>query len=192
MANAVPRLSVLIAVVGMAGSGKSSVAGFIEEQYGLPTVYFGGITMKEVKRRGLAVTPENEKMVREQIRAEHGMAAYAKLALPEIEGHLAEGRDVILDGLYSQSEYEWLTERFGNQLYLMAIVCDKALRYARLRDRPVRPLTLEQVIARDLAEINNLEKGGPIAMADTFVLNNEGMEALRTGVLERLAMRLGE
>jgi|AntRauTorckE5430_2_1112549.scaffolds.fasta_scaffold01909_1 dephospho-CoA kinase len=181
----------LIAVVGMAGTGKSSVAGFIEERYGLPTVYFGGITMQEVKRRGLAVTPDNERTVREQIRREHGMAAYAKLALPEIEAHLAKGNSVILDGLYSQSEFEFLTERFGSQLFLMAIVCDKALRYKRLSTRPVRPLTFDEVISRDLAEINQLEKGGPIAMADTFVLNNGEMAELKAGVLEKLVGRLG-
>ena len=34
-----------------------------------------------------------------------------------------------------------------------------------------RPLSKEQAIARDFAEIENIEKGGPIAIADTTIVN---------------------
>jgi len=34
-----------------------------------------------------------------------------------------------------------------------------------------RPATRQQAIARDYAEIENIEKGGPIAMADYYILN---------------------
>jgi dephospho-CoA kinase len=37
--------------------------------------------------------------------------------------------------------------------------------------RKERPLPEEECIARDKAEIENLEKGGPIAMADYTIIN---------------------
>ena len=49
---------------------------------------------------------------------------------------------------------------------------NSGVRKQRLSSREVRPLTPEQVDSRDKAEIENLEKGGPIAKADYFILNN--------------------
>ena len=40
----------------------------------------------------------------------------------------------------------------------------------------MRPLTPEQVTSREYAEIENTEKGGPIANADFTVLNNGDRE----------------
>ena len=49
----------------------------------------------------------------------------------------------------------------------------KAMRRKRLAERPVRPLTPEESAMRDKTEIENLEKGGPIAIAD-YYLDNSG------------------
>jgi dephospho-CoA kinase len=94
----------LLTFVGMPGAGKSSCVEYLKEK-GYPSVYFGGITLKEVKKRGLDITPENEKMVREDLRKLHGKEAYAKLISEEID-ELANSHDtIIVDGLYSWSEY---------------------------------------------------------------------------------------
>jgi dephospho-CoA kinase len=47
----------------------------------------------------------------------------------------------------------------------------KGLRHKRIAARPDRQLTLAEVNDRDYNEIEQLEKGGPIAMADYFVVN---------------------
>jgi len=52
------------------------------------------------------------------------------------------------------------------------VICDRALRYARLAARPERPLTPQEALERDIAEIETLDKGGPIAIADFAILNN--------------------
>ena len=36
--------------------------------------------------------------------------------------------------------------------------------------------TKKELEKRDIAEIENLAKGGPISIADYFILNNDGME----------------
>jgi len=88
----------------------------------------------------------------------------------------AESSDVVLDGLYSWDELVILKEKLGDKLNVIAIIADRKLRYSRLNIREIRPLTNEEAEARDIAEIENLAKGGPIAMADYFLLNNLGID----------------
>jgi dephospho-CoA kinase len=83
-----------------------------------------------------------------------------------------------LDGLYSWSEYILLKQRFPDMI-VVSVVTDAKIRKERLKNRPVRPLTAEQVDSRDIAEIEQLEKGGPIAIADYFILNNGSWDELK-------------
>jgi len=161
-----------LALVGMPGSGKSSCAQYLEQQ-GFFQFRFGGIVQGEVERRGWAVNPENERIVREELRATHGMAAMAVLAMPHLQAALAEHPHIVIDGLYSWSEYKLLQEQLGAELIVVAITCTRDVRYTRLAKRRDRPLTREEAIARDWSEIEKLEKGGPIAIAD-YTLNNDG------------------
>jgi dephospho-CoA kinase len=163
----------LVIVVGMAGAGKSVISGYLRE-LGWNLVYFGGVTLAELDARGLAHTPDNEKAMREELRQKHGKDAYAKCCLPKIQECLGQGPTVI-DGLYSWAEYLYLKKNISGPMYVWAAFTTRSVRYARLAARPVRPLTPEQALARDVAEIENLDKGGPIAMAD-FTLVNEGSE----------------
>jgi len=160
----------LLVLVGMAGSGKSTVARHLDRR-GWRTMRFGEITMREVEARGLPINEPNEKAVREELRATHGMAAYAKLSLPDITEALASG-PLLIDGLYSWAEYRYLKDRFGQRMHVLAVFTARALRYARLSQRAERPLTAQEAEQRDFAEIENLEKGGPIAIADSTILNN--------------------
>ncbi len=162
----------IVAIVGMCGSGKSIASKYFE-YLGYKNVYFGGVTMEKLKEAGLEVTPENEKMMREKLRRELGMGAYAKVLLPRIL-ELSKDYDVVLDGLYSWSELKILEEEFD--MRTIAIVCDKNLRYDRLSKRDVRPFNNEEAKKRDITEIENIEKAGPIAYADYFIYNNGSME----------------
>jgi len=167
----------VVAVVGMAGSGKSEVARVFEKA-GFKKIRFGDITDQEVKRRGLALNEENERYVRQEMRKEHGMAAYAILNLPRIDEALRFS-DVVVDGLYSWEEYTLLKARYEDDLCLVAVWASSATRYARLAKRAVRPLTLEEAASRDSAEIEKTNKGGPIAMADFTIINESSIDQLR-------------
>lgn len=159
----------LVAIVGMCGSGKSIASDFYEKR-GYKKVYFGGVTMDKLKEAGLEITPDNERMMREKLRDEYGMAAFATLSLPKID-ELIKENNVVLDGLYSWDEYIVLKEKYSN-IKLIAIIVDKKLRYERLNSRVIRPFSKEDAIKRDVTEIENLSKAGPIAYADYYVLNN--------------------
>jgi dephospho-CoA kinase len=166
----------VVAIVGMAGAGKSEVARVFEEQ-GFKKVRFGDITDEELKNRGLESNEENERYIRQQLREKHGMAAYAKLNLPRIDSSL-KSSNVVIDGLYSWEEYILLKERYGEKLSVLAVSASPATRYARLAYRAERPLTLEEAASRDKSEIENSNKGGPIAMADFTIINEASLGKL--------------
>lgn len=163
----------LIVFVGMPGAGKSFCVDYLISK-GLPSVYFGGITMEEMKKRGLDVSERNEKMVRESIREHEGKGAYAVRIIHKIEELSRKGEQwVVVDGLYSWSEYKIFENHYGKDVIFIAIAAPRHLRHERLAVRPVRPLTNEEVTSREYAEIENLEKGGPIANADYTLINDE-------------------
>ena len=166
----------VVSIVGMAGSGKSEVAKVFEDN-GFVKVRFGDITDEEIGRRGLELNEKNERYIRQQLREEHGMSAYAKLSLPKID-YLLKSADVIVDGLYSWEEYTLLKSGYGDRLTVVAVWASPETRYERLTKRPTRPLTVEEAVSRDIAEIENTNKGGPIAMADFTIINESSLEAL--------------
>ena len=174
--------SVLVAVVGLAGTGKSQTTAFITEKYSFKLVYFGGYVLEEVKRRNLEVNSRNERSVREELRQTSGMDVIAKLSYRDIEGALSAGSNVVIDGLYSYSEYSFLKERIPDRFYLVAVHAAKKLRYERLSNRTHRPLSAEEVDSRDHFEIKNLEKCGPIVLADYHIVNDSSVESLHNSV----------
>jgi dephospho-CoA kinase len=169
---------IILTFVGMTGAGKSACVDYLEAK-GYPSVYFGGITVGEVKRRGLEVNETNEKMVREELRSTEGKDVMAKRIAVEIE-HLANAGQthIVADGLYSWSEYKFFKERFGSNAVIVAVTAPRHTRHERLMHRPVRPFTREDAIRREYNEIENIEKGGPIANADFTIVNDGGLDDL--------------
>ncbi|MFC2033971.1 AAA family ATPase [Chloroflexota bacterium] len=175
----------LVSIVGMTGSGKSEVAKLFKDN-GFTRIRFGDITDSEVKNRGLVLSEENERHVRELLRQEHGMAAYAKLNQPIIDSAL-QNSNVVIDGLYSWEEYTFLKDYYEKDFYVLAVLASPEARYARLAGRPVRPLTQAEAASRDRAEIDNINKGGPIAMADFYIINNNSLGDLLEQVKKFIA-----
>src|SRR5215213_9060348 len=118
----------------MAGAGKSVLAAHLSSR-GLPMIRFGEIVVDEVKRRGLALSPANERTIREEIRETHGMDVCAKLALPRIKEIVETYDAIVIDGLYSFSEYITLRSEFENDLIVVAVFTSRYLRYQRLEVR---------------------------------------------------------
>ncbi|BBM87716.1 AAA family ATPase [Candidatus Uabimicrobium amorphum] len=180
----------ILAVVGMAGSGKSTAVDLLVQKYQMPYIYFGDITLQEMKNRGLEPGQDNEKKTRVALREQHGMGAYAKLSLPKINEHLETNNYVLLDGLYSWSEYTFLRQNTNVPLILLAVIAKRGVRYERLQNRPTRPLSAEESEKRDFAEIEQIEKGGPIALCDYYITNDGTLENFQTQ-LEQLTQELG-
>jgi dephospho-CoA kinase len=184
------RMSKIICITGLAGAGKSVVSDFFVKN-GFQYVRFGQLTMDELKKRNLDVNEANERMVREDLRKVNGMAAYAILNLPKFDELMKNG-NVIADGMYSFEEYKVLKDHFGDNLAVIAVYASPKLRYKRLENRKVdgdinvrnRPLTPKEAKSRDISEIENLNKGGTIAMADFTIVNNKDINFLNQQIEE--------
>ena len=153
----------VVSIVGMPGAGKSEVARVFEEN-GFIRVRFGDVTDEEIARRGLELNEGNERYIRELLRKEHGMSAYARLNLPRIDTALKRS-DVVIDGLYSWEEYTFLKTYYGENLCVVAVWASPGTRHTWLTTRSNRRLTLEEAASRDGAEIENINKGGQIGRA---------------------------
>lgn len=164
----------IVAIVGMSGSGKSVAVDYLTDR-GVPKVYFGGMIYKEMERRGIERTEdgESEKHFREMIRETEGKDWVVKQVIDETHKLIEAGQKrIVLDGVYSWTEYKILKHEFPGELTFIAIVVPKKMRYKRVAIRPERPFNTQEIQERDRSEVENLEKGGPIAMADYYVLND--------------------
>ncbi len=178
----------IIAIVGMSGSGKSVAVDYLTEK-GYPKVYFGGMIYKEMEKRGIERTEdgESEKKFREEIREKEGKDWVVRQVIEEVKDLIAAGQKrIILDGVYSWTEYKTLKHEFPKVLTFVAIIVDKKLRYDRVAKRPGRSFDGAAIRERDRSEIENLEKGGPIVAADYYVWNNGTIEETQKQIDEIL------
>ena len=168
----------IIALVGLAGSGKSSAVEYLTEK-GFPKIYFGGVIYKAMDEAGIEKTWDNQQKFREEIRRREGKDFVIKRVIKNIHDLINAGQNkIVLDGLYTWSEYKFLKHEFPGQVVVIAIVTPKYLRYQRMAKRLERPMQPHEVDQRDWSEIENLEKGGPIAIADYFIINDGSLEQL--------------
>lgn len=174
----------LLAIVGMSGSGKSEVVDWLTVK-GYPKVYFGGMIYKEMEKRGIPRTEdgESEKAFREEIRETEGKDWVVRQVINEVKDLISAGQKrIILDGVYSWTEYKILKHEFPGNLTFVAVVVDKELRYERIKKRAERAFDAKAIRERDRSEIEGLEKGGPIAAADHYLLNNGTIQELHAGI----------
>lgn len=160
-----------VAIVGLPGSGKTVAADFFRS-HNFTVLRFGDATDRGLKELGLPLTEVNERKYREDIRAELGMAAMAIKIEPRIREAEKTASAIALDGMRSWEEYVYLKDKFPG-LIVLSIYASPKVRYARLASRAIRPLSEVESKTRDHAEIEKLNSGGPIALAD-YVIKNEG------------------
>lgn len=162
---------IILAFVGMPGAGKTEAVSYLQKK-NIPFVRFGDVTDEGIRELGLPLTSENERMVREKIRKELGMEAYAIKSKPKIDELLTSHNVIAIDGLYSWEEYTYLKNIFPG-LTLIHIYAEPPIRYKRLAERQIRPVPTDKSRERDISELEKLNKGGPIAIADFMIENND-------------------
>lgn len=168
----------IVAFVGLAGSGKTSAVDYLTAK-GYPKIYFGGIIYKAMAEAGIEVTWESQQVFREEIREKEGKDFVVKRVIKEANDLITAGQHrIVLDGLYTWSEYKILRHEFPGEMSVVAIVTPKHKRKQRMAKRPERPMTGAEVDQRDWTEIENLEKGGPIAIADYYIHNDRNLDYL--------------
>lgn len=172
---------VILAVVGLPGAGKTEVTEYLIKKVGWPKVYFGQAVIDEVKKRGLDLNEANERLVREEFRAKDGIGAMAIANMPKIKELYSAG-NVIIESLYSWEEYLNVKNEFGENFKVLAIYSSFKTRVARMKVRPIRPLSEQDLQTRDYSQIENLHQAGPIARADWTIVNEGSLEELYSAI----------
>lgn len=168
--------NILLAVVGLAGAGKTESTEYLIKKTSWPKVYFGQAVVDEANKRGVP-GEAGERQVREEFRAKNGMAAMAIASMPKIKELYSQG-NVIIESLYSWEEYTKLKEEFGEQFKVLAIYTSFNTRVKRMAVREIRPLSEQDLFTRDYSQIENLHQAGPIARAEWTIVNEGSKEEL--------------
>jgi dephospho-CoA kinase len=176
------KQKIVLAVTGLPGSGKTEATTYFKSKK-LPVVHFGNIINDLVEERKLEHTEDVHKKVRMEVREKYGMEAMAVLSKEKISKALEKNTLVVLDGLYSFEEYQYLSKEFKDaKVVLLVLWADKKMRYDRVgRRKDRRGLANAE---RDLNEILQANKGPTLAFADYMVINDGSIADLHAKLEE--------
>ncbi len=172
----------MITFVGLPGSGKSEAVTYLTDK-SIPRIYAGGVIYDAMDKMGIERTQENETKFRVDIRAQQGVDFVFKEVVKQANDLIAAGqRRIVIDGLKTWDEYKITKQEFPGELSVVAVVAPRHLRHHRLSIRPHLPLTDPEASARDWHEIEDVGAGGPIAIADHYIINDGNIEKLHQSI----------
>lgn len=148
----------------------------------------GVFTEKILRGKGLPVNEKGEGQVRQEVRQTYGNDIYARAALPVVQRECRENAVVILEGVKSEEEKEYI-KKYIPSVKLLSLDTQKTIRYRRLLKRRVRPLTQEEAQKRDTYELESLKFENLKKQAD-FLVKNEGTKKELYGALRRIFQKL--
>ena len=120
----------LIVIVGLPGSGKSSVAEFIKKEFDAVIVHTGDTIRDEVKKRGWEYTPENDAIIADWFnKTEEG----EKLLVQRVWNKVKDfGKAlIVLEGFRAAGNIEILEEISKTKPFVIAIIADFNVRVQR-------------------------------------------------------------
>jgi dephospho-CoA kinase len=143
-------MKMLICLVGLPGSGKSSALEYAKD-FG-PVVVMGDVVRDEALKRNLKITPETLGQVAKDLRKKGGPDVIAERTIVKIQQ--LDGGVVFVDGIRSLHELELFKQNFP-KVVLVSVDAPKEQRFKWLsaRKRGDDPKTLADFKTRDAREI---------------------------------------
>ena len=166
---------IIIALTGLARSGKDTAANVLEKKFGFKKLVFSDFLRAEVERRGLEISKENMSKVGDELRKAEGMDCVAKRLWLEAK----KFEKVVAVGMRSVEEAEFLKGRAGS-FYLIALKADPSMRFERKSEAD--PQAEKDFFARDERDVANKGLGKIIGLADIVIENNSTLDALEKKV----------
>jgi dephospho-CoA kinase len=126
----------LILIVGLSGSGKSTVSDFIKKRFNADVFLSGDIVRDETRRRGLSYTPENDSKIADWF----NLKGREKLLVKRILSKAKKSKKnlVVLEGFRSDQDLEYLKEMSKTKPFVIAIKTPFNVRARRLLKRKKR------------------------------------------------------
>lgn len=171
----------IIALTGMAGSGKEEAKRFILKTRKMPTMKMSSVVEAEMEEKGLPLTNESIRNYATEIRKEHGYDIVAKMCVPVIKKDKTDF--FLIDGVRGLPEIEVFKEEFGDDFSLVAIHSSPKTRFDRLKKRGRHGDMDEwnEFVFRDKKELG-WGLGDVIALADYVVINEGALDELESQV----------
>ncbi|MCL5008362.1 MAG: AAA family ATPase [Candidatus Marsarchaeota archaeon] len=184
----------ILVVVGLQGSGKSTVAKILRDK-GIRVIEIGDIWRELVKKAGIPMS--DTKATREftmQLREEKGKDIYARYACERI-GDSTE--NTVIMGVRSTYELDYIKNKMKN-VKVLALEASLKIRFERMHERmkPEDPKTLEEFMWLEqrnnqgfMADKKEAEHGLPVLIrgADYIIHNSSTLTALEADLEKVLA-----
>ncbi|MCK4635016.1 MAG: AAA family ATPase [Candidatus Aenigmarchaeota archaeon] len=155
----------LILIVGMPSSGKTTAAQIFEEM-GFSVASTGDIVREEIKSRDLSYTKENDREVADWFHEEGRETLVIERLLSKLKG-----KNKVIEGLRDPKQMERLENKTGKRPVIIAIESSFESRLKReLAKKRFPDMTREDLEKRDQAELR-LGEGELIGKADYTIDN---------------------
>jgi CheY-like chemotaxis protein len=185
----------IIGLTGTYGSGKDTVAAYLEKSRGFMHYSLSDVLRRELETKGLPPTRENLIKIGTELRQNEGSSVLAKRVL----ANLASGRNYIITSVRHPAEIGELKKREG--FFMVNVDAPAEVRFARIcnRARPGDPETLEKLLEMEKLESQISGPGQQLGecrkLADYTLLNDtSNLETLHRRIeemLSRMGARIG-
>jgi dephospho-CoA kinase len=177
-------LTLIVAITGMPGAGKSTAASALEE-VGLMRIIMGDVIRQETKRRGMQTDAKSTAEVMKDLRKTLGDGAIAELSLRAVGDK--HNQRIVIDGIRSVAEVDEFRKK--GKVLVVAIHASRSRRFDLLKERGRAddPLTWEMFLERDKRELG-VGIGEAIVLADEMISN----EHITPRILKDQVVRLAE
>lgn len=146
---------IVVCVIGQPGSGKDTLANYLEKIKGFSYISTGNIIREEMKARNIPIDRESMRVFSQDMRKKVGNSYPANIAAMAAN---RIARDIVISGPRNVAEVEVFKNKFGKNFLLVAVNAPIEIRYERVkngRGRAGDNITFAQFKAQEDAELNS-------------------------------------
>ena len=167
---------IILAVTGLIGSGKDSVAGYLEGRYGFHLIDYSQVVGEMLTARGLS----HDRDYKRNLRKEHGHRFLAEEVVKRLKA--GNWEYVVLSALRRPEDYTVVKDAFP-QSRLLVIEATSKMRYEHTKKRTRdTPLSWEHFLEEDKKEEEIFQFTKTFQLRDYTISNNSTLEELHQQV----------